>query len=292
MTAVTRLSAGDVDAAAAVLAAWNAVPEHHVAYVDTDPGDVAHGLRKLEPHGPEGVLAVRDGERFRAVLAVDADPEIGRAWLWGPFTDAAERDPGSLEDALLAAVPGLLPEGVAELEIAGDERNVRLAAFADRHGFVRFTRAFLLELARGRFDPDAAAPLPDLDPALDGRMAELHAAAFGTAHLTARQMRERHGTHSRLIGKVEDGRLLGYVFVRVEPDVDEAEVEFLTVDPEFRGRGVGGELLRAALHHIFGFDHVTGTGLNVREELADAIHLYRKTGFTVKRVALGWRRTT
>ena len=290
MIPVTRLASGEVDAAAAVMAAWNSRPASHVVYVDSEAGDVAHALRRLTPHGPEGVLAVRDGHRFRGLLAVEADPEIGRAWLWGPFTDEAEGDPAALEDALLAAVADLLPEGVDELEIAADERNERLVAFADRHRFVRFSRSFLLDFPRERFDPAAVAPLPDLDPALDPQMAALHATAFAGSHWNARQLRELHGPYHRLIGKVEEGRLLGYVFVRVEDEVDEAEVEFLAVDPAARGKGVGGALLRAALHHIFSFDHISGTGLSVRDELADAIHLYRKTGFEVERVALGWRR--
>jgi ribosomal protein S18 acetylase RimI-like enzyme len=292
VTPVERLAPDGVDALAAVLAAWNADPAAHVVYVDTAPGDVAHAIRNLEPHGPPGVLLIRAGDRLRGALAVEADPEIGRAWLWGPFTDPAAdaAEARGLEDALLAATGDLLPVGVGELEIAGDERNERLVAFADRHGFVRFSRSFLLAFPRERFDPAAVAPLPDLDPALDGQMAALHEAAFAGSHWNARQMREMHGTHRRLLGFVEDGRLLGYVFVRVEAEVDEAEVEFLAVDPAARGKGVGGALLRAALHHIFSFDHVTGTGLSVREELADAIHLYRKTGFEVERVALGWRR--
>lgn len=289
---VARLGADEVDDLAGVLARWNAAPEHHVAYVDTEPAEVAHAIRGLVPHGPSGVLTVRDGERYRGVLAVEADPEIGRAWLWGPFTDPGETDPDArtLEDELLASVAALLPTGVTEQEIAGDERNVRLAGFADRHGFARFTRSFLLWFPRERFDPSAVDPLPDLDPAYDEQMAALHGEAFAGAHWTPRQMRGMHGDHRKLIGKVVDGRLLGYAFVRVEAEVDDAEVEFLAVDAGARGQGVGGELLRAALDHIFGFEHVSGTGLGVREDNPGAIHLYHKTGFDTERVALGWRR--
>jgi len=80
----------------------------------------------------------------------------------------------------------------------------------------------------------------------------------------------------------EDGTPVGYVAIEHHPD-GEAYIDFLGVAPEHRRRGIGRELIRAAL--LAGRDlGCPRAALTVREANAGARALYASLGFTEERV--------
>ncbi len=79
--------------------------------------------------------------------------------------------------------------------------------------------------------------------------------------------------------------IIGYImFWLIE---DEAQINNLAVHPDFRGKGIGAEILRFALDKI---RHQGGTfvTLEVRQSNAAAICLYQKMGFTLLGVRAGY----
>jgi len=73
-------------------------------------------------------------------------------------------------------------------------------------------------------------------------------------------------------------RPVGYGEVWLDDEEDEVELARIIVDPEVRGRGVGGELVRALLGPALnaGYSEVF---LRVRPENAAAIRAYHGSGF-------------
>jgi ribosomal-protein-alanine N-acetyltransferase len=61
---------------------------------------------------------------------------------------------------------------------------------------------------------------------------------------------------------------------------DEAHIATIAIHPDFRGRGIGRDLLVAGLRDAVGHGAVAAT-LEVRERNEAAIHLYRRFGFEV-----------
>lgn len=67
-------------------------------------------------------------------------------------------------------------------------------------------------------------------------------------------------------------------FIMVRTAADEAEVITIATKKSARGKGVGRQLLEAAIRKLQG-DRIASLFLEVDEKNAAAIHLYRKLGF-------------
>ena len=81
----------------------------------------------------------------------------------------------------------------------------------------------------------------------------------------------------------EDSRIAGYIGMYIS--APEGEITNVAVAPEFRGKGIGTELVDAM--KLWAFDHdVTRIVLEVRVSNAAAIHIYESAGF----VKLGIRK--
>jgi RimJ/RimL family protein N-acetyltransferase len=73
-----------------------------------------------------------------------------------------------------------------------------------------------------------------------------------------------------------------------------AQVWGMFVRPSYRGRGVGGELLDAAMHHARSWSGVRQLHLSVTSSAPAAGRLYERAGFTVwgcEPQALAWNGT-
>ncbi|MGD8191919.1 GNAT family N-acetyltransferase [Brevibacillus ginsengisoli] len=65
-----------------------------------------------------------------------------------------------------------------------------------------------------------------------------------------------------------------------EADEDEWYIDTLSVSPDYRGRGIGSELIQAVENHVKRFDQEDGkVALNVDQTNEKAHRLYRKLGF-------------
>lgn len=82
-----------------------------------------------------------------------------------------------------------------------------------------------------------------------------------------------------------DHTIIGYILFWLLDD--EAQINNAAVHPDFRGKGIGEELVRFALDKI---RHLGGTfvTLEVRQSNAVAIKLYLKMGFTLLGVRKGY----
>src|SRR5207253_4772339 len=126
-----------------VLVRLQADPAHHIAYHGETADEITAELTGMRPDWTTGTLLATDpGGRLRGVLGVEADAEVGRAWLHGPFVDvpanhpAAERIWQKTADALLGRalrMPSL--HGITDLELCGHRKHRLLADFAARHNF-------------------------------------------------------------------------------------------------------------------------------------------------------------
>jgi ribosomal protein S18 acetylase RimI-like enzyme len=86
-----------------------------------------------------------------------------------------------------------------------------------------------------------------------------------------------------------DGRPAGYLVAKDDTSMDELYVDYLGVDPAFRGRGLG----RALLLHAMRWGEGRGrrrAALTVRQDRAEALSLYLRCGFQQARAGVHWRR--
>lgn len=83
----------------------------------------------------------------------------------------------------------------------------------------------------------------------------------------------------------QDGQVLGYCNLRIL--AGEGEVQRIAVRPEFRKKGIAGQLMKSMMEKS-AFEKVTAISLEVRESNAPARHLYESWGFQAEAVRKGY----
>jgi ribosomal protein S18 acetylase RimI-like enzyme len=209
----------------------------------------------LTPAGVERVLA---WGRDRAVeclylLLRSDDPESHRLAERAGFVRVDDR---YTLGRSLAGVPPTPPEGVRPFEPADLPALVAIAR--ESHTDTRF-------FTDTRFDRERAR-----------RMYEWW---------VERDCGERPGD---VLTAVHDGAAAGYVTCDRTAD-GEGQIGLIAVDRRARGRGLGGALVEAALAR-FAADGLAGCLVVTQGRNADALRLYRRHGFEVRRVEYWYHR--
>ncbi|WP_424188644.1 GNAT family N-acetyltransferase [Actinokineospora sp. G85] len=280
--------------------------EHLIGYHGATREEVADELAGFRPDWAAGaVLAVDDEGAVRGVLSVDADPEVGRAWLHGPYVDLPDGHPAprlawqnTADDLLDAAVALPRLAGIGDQELYGHRRHRRLADFAARHGFdpVGSSRVFALDgpglrgvLVTAAGEGDEPRVLrAGADPAVDAGVIALHERCFPSPTVTGRQLVCGDRGHTVLVLTGADG-VIGYAGGFAQRD--ELYVDYVGVDPGMRSVGSGRALVQALLRALAA-EHgarpraaaVISLGNDASERMFTAL------GFTLRLELVGYRR--
>lgn len=257
--------------------------DRHVVYLGTDAISIAAEL-PAEDEDWTAVTAVaeQDGALVGWLMG-SVDAELGRVWWYGPFIDPEVEDGGwaAVADRLHDHARGLLPASVNEEELALDPAFVLAERWARGRGFVVDPGS----VALGRpLEGSLDAPDPAIRPARPSDadvLGPLHDVLFPNTHTPGKRLFEATDEdHVRLVAD-GDGGPVGYVAVERQPT--EAYIDFLGVAPEHRRRGIGRQLIEAALvaGQELGCDRA---GLTVREANDGARALYRSLGFSEERI--------
>ncbi|WP_166789684.1 mycothiol synthase [Cryobacterium fucosi] len=210
-----------------------------------------------------------------------------------------------------AALGTLLPGRPGELTAwaHGDHPGAR--ALATRFGFT--ADRTLLQLRRplpedtGGGDPadldDTPAAATDIGPfrpgADDAEWVTLNALVFAghpeqgaltRADLEDRQSEPWFDAGDFLLARDRaSGRILGYNWLKIEPDAAVGEVYVIGVHPDAAGRGVGRRLMLAGLERLRSRG-CRAAALYVEADSTAAVHLYRSLGFADHTVDVQYRR--
>jgi GNAT superfamily N-acetyltransferase len=249
----SRLEPGQpaLDELVQFVAELNRDQAQQIGYLDDDPAQIATFLagHSLPPH--QSWVVAREGGRLAGAFGFEADPEVGRAWLYGPFVRHASWD--AIADRLWAEVQALLPADLREHELFYNVQNANGLAFAERHGFPLHGDAIVLRFGRESLVGLLEASAQELAPAQHEAFQMLHDRIFPQTYYSGRQIVGRISEQHKVFVVAEGEQLLGYAYVEVLPEFGEGNVEFIGVDDTARGRGVGTRLLASALRWMFAF---------------------------------------
>jgi ribosomal protein S18 acetylase RimI-like enzyme len=247
------------------IAARNRDGAQHIGYLGEEVDDVVGTLADLEADAVFA-LAHDDGELV-GVLGADWDPAVERAWLYGPYGQGVD----DLYTAVAARIP---PDLVQELYCAAE--NATVVEFAQRHGFQPLGGSLVYELRRDNAEDQPPAEALPLTPEYADPFAAMYQEIFPHAPYRPEAVAAR--TPPPLI-VVEDGRLLGFVTLRLTPEVGNGELEHIGVSAHARGRGLGRRLLRAAVHEAFRDPRLQTLYLNTSATNRIGQSLYESVGF-------------
>ena len=272
------------------VARLNSDGEHHIGFFGEGEADVRSALAECIIPPADGFIMAYDTNELIGVFGVDADPEINRAWLFGPLVDHA--DWHDVADQLYAKVLPRIPVGIRDYDLFCDVQNTHMQAFAVRHGFPLHSENAVLTLAREKYNPAAQrkTPVVAYHEEFHASFEQLHQALFPKAYFSARQIIEKLDEDHRLLLAVQEGRLLGYHFCKIERASESGYVDFIGTDISARGRGVGADLLASGVDWMFSVPTTRKINLTVNADNVPARSLYQKFGFVTDRVMRGYRK--
>lgn len=279
----------EFEAVAKFVAQKNNVPEHHVGYTGLQEEVVLNDLKQLEP-SPEGhVFLALVGAEVSGALGLEYDKELGRAWLWGPWVDDEEHW-AEVASRLVAHASAKSPPEIQDYELWCDMKNQRLQDFALSTGFSKYKIADVLNFPRAALSGIDPAPSGSLTKAMEASFVELHDTLFPGTYFNGRQLIERQNEENKLIVQGEGETCFGYAFVRVDKEVDTADIDFVGVADDHRGKGLGKQLLWSGIDWIFGFPGIDEVALIVEDGNDLALNLYVKSGFVHERRTIAFRK--
>ena len=272
------------------VASLNSEGVHHIGFFGEGEADVRASLAECLIPPSEGFVMGYEENELVGVFGVDADPEINRAWLFGPLVNHA--DWHEIADQLYAKVLPRIPVNIRDYDLFADVQNTRMEAFAVRHGFPLNSENAVLTLTREKYQPSAKrqSKIIPYQKRFFKQFEAMHKVLFPNAYFTARQMTEKINEHHQLFLGVENRQLLGYQFCKLEPESGSGYVDFIGTDPSVRGRGIGADLLASGIDWMLSAPTTQKINLTVNADNVAARHLYETFGFVTDRIMRGYRK--
>ena len=263
---------------------------HHIGFFGEDEADVRASLAECLIPPAEGFMMAYDQDQLVGVFGVDADPEINRVWLFGPLVEYA--DWHTIADRLYGSVLPLIPANIRDRDMFCDVQNVHIEEFGARHGFPLSSENAVLTLIRGKYTPSAKrmSRIIFYEERFFDQFEKLHDELFPNTYFTARQIVEKRDRNHHLILAVNDDRLLGYHFCKIEPESESGYIDFIGIDSSARGLGIGADLLASGVEWMLSVPTTKRISLTVNADNIPARHLYEKIGFVTQRVMRGYRK--
>ena len=285
---IKRCDPASYETMVAFIANLNGSDKDHIGYFDTSVDDIARSLRLLSLPVEEGFqLAIQDGQ-IVGVLGIEADPEIGRAWIYGPLVRHLHWM--AVADELFAAALPAIPPGIHQPQMFFDSRNRNCQAFAARHGFDLLNESAIMTLSRADLDRVPHATALPIDERTYDQFRDLHPRLMPNTYFTAQQLLDRLNEDSHLLIATHEGELLGYVYFQAGPGVSEGYIDFVAVAETARRRGIGTQLVAAAAHNAFDNPDIDFVRLSVNTSNSPALQLYERLGFLQERTMMGFEK--
>ncbi len=263
---------------------------HHIGFFGEGEADVRASLAECLIPPADGFMLAYEDDQLVGAFGVDADPEINRAWLFGPLVE--HNDWHTVADKLYEQVLSIIPADIRDYDLFCDEQNIHLQEFAERHGFPLHSKNAIMTLLRENYTPTEknVSKIISFHEIFFNLFEALHKTVFPNAYFTARQMVERINETHQLFLAVENEILLGYHFCKTELEAESGYVDFIGTDSSVRGRGIGADLLKSGIDWMLSTPSTKKISLTVNADNIPAMSLYKKFGFVTSRVMRGYRK--
>lgn len=275
MTTFEQLTIDQLDEAAAFIAALNINKKFHIGYCGTDKEDILRSFHEDFIEGNQANIFVsRKASEITELVGFDLYDGI--AEIWGPFSSEqnAERQLRLWQFATAQLDP------LKEILFFINEENSFQQKFMETLHVKKSSEHLYLHLTKETFQPVKAIlskPYNEQDLA---QFAVIHSHAFPNAYYPAETIIEKlQDSQHQLIILKENQSVKGYAYFEMDDALHSTHLEFIAIAPEYRGQGLGKQLLNEALTLIFSNEAITQVTLTVNNTNAEANSLYYKTGF-------------
>lgn len=283
----------ELDDVIALIAAQQPHPDRNIGYLGTEPDGIAAELDGLEPPWATTARVIREGGRITGAIVAEWDAELGRSWIIGPWVDADGEAWSAAARQLVDAALAQLPDTVEKHELFGDLANERLAELGAALGWqaTEVNHALVADstVVGGWPTPADHGRLRAAIPADVDAIQPLHDIEFPSTYASAAQLVEGQRDGSRVVLVAEDAdRIVGYAAGEVHED-GEGFIDFVAVEPEAQGRGVGQRLVVALTRQLVERSTNGRVCLTVQDHRTPARALYERLGFRHEAALVGYR---
>lgn len=267
------------------MARANGDPGQQCLYLDTSAEGIMAQVEDLDQPFEEIFHVLEYEGHLVAVAGMEAEVEVDRAWLLGPFATDTAWD--ARAEAVLRAACRSVPRHIPRLSAFVNRENGRALALLERFGFVRGQINHVYHALASRFRLEGASSAVAYEADHRGGLDRLHDRSFPGTWMSTAEMVGCHEAGTGALFVTLDGeRLTGYVFVKEDLPELEGSVEFLAVGKEDRGRGLGRALLVAGLDWLFRGKGLELSHLCVSGENLRAHELYESVGLVLEHTGI------
>jgi ribosomal protein S18 acetylase RimI-like enzyme len=264
---------------AKIISSHNQTPESHCIQSSStdDASAIAEEIEELYVKDELRLIVAELDGQIVGLIGCEFDESVGRGWMRGPFLtqDRWEDMPGKLLEVLQAT----LPPAIKRLDSFLNEENAHGQHFYTQNGF---RHAGLVHVYQAQADGHGFSGTREclkIQPEQEQAFIALHDTVFPVTFIDGRGILEQLDEDHKLISYGKDSSLDGYLYLSVDKFSGEGYIEFIAVQPELRGKGIGKGLLLCALDWCFSTRQLARVNLTVHEELTNAQSLYESVGF-------------
>lgn len=269
----------DTKQLATFISTLNNEKQTHIGFCGTDVGEIQQTLQEdfSEDNG-EGLSFVTarngSGDIFAAIgLDIDGDT----AEVWGPFQSYGA---AHTIHALWTHICQFYPD-IQHFHFFINEENKKQSAFAHHLGATYTGKHSILKMDRKNMATVPHKRSIPFEKAYAHSFQRLHEEAFPGTYYRAETILSRlNDDHTLKLLTTADHQLQGYAYYEIDPFNQEGSIEYIAINPQFRGMGLGTMLLREITDDMFSQTLIPEISLCVSHVAKAAIHIYLKAGFT------------
>lgn len=291
--AVRQAQTEDFEAISTLIAAQNKHAETHCIHSDTseDAESICNEMMRLDAAGEMCfVMASSDGQ-VTGAMGCELDEELGRGWLRGPFITGAHVDWNAAAASLFEKLLELLPASIRQLDTFLDVENRRGNDFYLSRGFeqLRLVHVYVCPPPENKIE--ASDRCERISSQTAQKFIDLHDSIFPGTYATGQRILAKVDDRHQVFIMRQKDEVIGYCCANIDEDTGDGSFDFLGVREEFRGRGIGRELLKTALNWFFEEKKLPRVILVVHNDLANARSLYESVGFRLKYTGVHTRKS-
>lgn len=261
-------------------------PTAHCIHSETaaDQAGIEQEMRALAQTN-EIVFVTARTRKLAGVIGCEFAEELGRGWLRGPLLDWHDEEmAGSLYETLMKHVPA----EILRFDTFLNEQNTAGDTFYRSLGYTEASRSHIYDTsAEHAVIGESGCTL--LDAHQHKSLIELHDIVFPETFANGDALVNELCPEKQIVAAAEGKRVLGYARTIREND-EEGYIEYIGVDPEERGKGIGRKVLSKALDYLLNDVGVRSVTLCVNDDNDDAKSLYTSVGFSHRHTGINLRR--
>lgn len=225
----------------------------------------------------DSFLVAYEDYEIVGVIGLDIDLEDNSAEVWGPFINDNNL---KLANKMWTEVLLKVPSEISNFKFFINTQNVFVESFLNNIGANFFGTYSLLNIEKKKFNSINLRKTVNINHLHINSFIDLHDTVFAGAYYNARNILSRQNKNNKLLILPKNNTdIEGYVYIENTPEYHEADIEFIAVHPDARGKGLSKILLHNALQTIFDYPEINNVTLTVSHENIVALNLYKSAEF-------------